>query len=199
MLLQGATAGDLQVTVQVAFPASAPAATQAGELLYLDDGDWLALGVSRSGAASFCPVAWEHAFPCQSATLPHASAFGRGMYLRIERQGSVFTGLISADGVGWTLVGSWRPVWPGAPSTGTATPTAATPSPTTSSVSPAPALAASQDVAPLAFTSIGLYAQNPPGGAPPASAGSTVGSASGWPAFLSFNVAALGAASSAVH
>jgi surface antigen len=184
MLLQGAPAGDLQITGRVALPAAAPASTQAGLLLYLDDGNWLALGVSRSGAAAFCPVAWDHAMPCQTLALPRAFSVSQGVYLRFERYGNIFSGLVSADGTNWRLVGAWRPSWSDAHPAGTPTPS---PSPTaTSGFSGAPSFPPDQDAAPLAFTSAGMYSDGP------GSAAATA-SASGWPLFLSFDVAVPGA------
>jgi hypothetical protein len=193
LLLEGAPAGDLQMTVQVTLPAFAAGTTQAGVVLYLDDGDWLSLGVGRSGGASFCPVAWGKTFPCQSIPVPGA-ALAHGVYLRVERYGSVFTGLVSADGVRWSLVGSWRPVWPQSSAAGTTAPTppnTASPSPTLAAAGgPAPTPAASPDVAPLAFTGAGLYAQSSADTALSASV-------SGWPTFLDFSLAAASGAGSA--
>lgn len=188
-MLQALGSGDGAIQARLRIPAGAAGTVVAGVMLYLDDGDSLALGVNAAGAVSLCPVAWNQARACLRGRLASVAAVRTGISLRISRTGDVFTGAASADGMIWQTVGVWQPPAPtvasGATTTG-ATPPATTPSATpTGTATQAGAQATSAlTVAPLAFTAAGLFAVD----TAPAGAASTTGipSAATSPAFLSF-------------
>jgi regulation of enolase protein 1 (concanavalin A-like superfamily) len=100
-LLQTALSGHFSLSVYVMPPARA--AGQAGLVLYTDDADWLSLLVNQSGRVSLCMEVWQQTIPCDSLQIA-GSSIGNGVWLRIERQGSEFTGAVSFDTV------TWRPV-----------------------------------------------------------------------------------------
>lgn len=171
LLVQGAPAGDLTLTARVWLPADPRTAPRAGLILYLDDANWLTLGVTPTGGVSLCALAWGEAAPCQQAPLPPGADLAHGVLLRLARQQSTFTGSVSADSSAWHVVGTWQP--PASAQTGMeATPAA---SPASPDVSALPALA------PLAFTSAGLFTQ---------AAGASVGDPRTWPRFGDFGLAA---------
>lgn len=175
-MLQAMGAGDGSVQTRLRLPAAAAAAAVAGLMLYLDDGDSLALGVTVAGDVSLCPVAWNQPRACQRARLAQPAAARSGVSLRISRAGGTFTGAVSPDGVTWQTVGTWQP--PAA--TGSSTPT--TPTAVASGTGQVGTAGSSTlTVAPLAFTTAGLFAVD-------ASAGATPGvpTAATSPAFLSF-------------
>ncbi len=192
-LLQSAQAGDAQMTVRLAMPAGASGDVKAGLMLYLDDGDWVMLLLDGAGHVSLCPAVWQVASPCQIKQVT-ASATQQGLYLRIVRQGTAFSGSFSLDGTTWQTIGQWVPAYVGdttdTTSTSNAAPTAM-PSPVataTAGMTPTPAAGATspqpQDlkVAPLAFGAWGLVAYS-------------TGDMSRWPTFSDFSSVVVPAAS----
>lgn len=196
-LLQSAQTGDAQMTVRLAMPARASSDVKAGLVLYLDDGDWVMLLLDGVGHVSLCPAAWQVAFPCQTKPV-NAIAMQQGLYLRIVRQGTAFSGSFSLDGASWQTIGQWVPVYAsastandtsGAIPTALPSPTATakagmTPTPMTSTSSTGAKPAQPQDlkVAPLAFGAWGVVAYS-------------TGDMSRWPTFSSFTSEPASAAS----
>jgi hypothetical protein len=165
LLLQAAPAGDLTVLARVMLPRAALSSVEAGILLYLDTGDSLALGVSRSGVVALCPVVWSQVVPCRRLRLARTAALYQGIDLRITRRGDTFTGTVSLDGGAWSMVGIWQP-----DASDTAT----------------PATESQPEAAPLAFTSVGLFAQDAAASDTPRA---SLGSPHLWPDFAEFAVA----------
>jgi CHAP domain len=179
MLLQSAPNGDAWFTVQVALPSGSHGGTEAGVLLYFDDANWLALGLHDADYVSMCPVAWGRAFPCLTTNVWRGSPSGR-QFLRLERQASTYTALMSADGSMWQRVGTWTAQWPD-PSDVSALPPASPLPSASASWEPVSPPATGDDAASLPFTVVGVYAQDSSGGHTPAQS-------QAWPTFLSFDV-----------
>lgn len=184
-LLQAAAPGDGTLTVHLAKPSTIPAEGSVGLVLYQDDGDWLTLTVDRAGVVRLCAMEQQKAQPCLTGKVNPAAS----VWLRIQRSGSSFTALTSADDATWTQVGQWTPnatdsktsaSAPAATPRAGATPASQASATATPQVSPtagADATTATTDsaVAPLAFTSWGVLAVGD-------------GNASGWPLVTDFTV-----------
>ncbi|MGZ3664255.1 MAG: CHAP domain-containing protein, partial [Ktedonobacterales bacterium] len=107
-LLQSAQTGDAQLTVRLVMPAHTSGDVKAGLVLYLDDGDWVMVLLDGSGHVSLCPAAWQVAFPCQTKQVTAAATY-QGIWLRVIRQSTAFTGSFSLDGTSWQAIGQWVP------------------------------------------------------------------------------------------
>lgn len=183
-LLQSAQTGDAQLTVRLAMPAHTSGDVKAGLVLYLDDGDWVMLLLDGSGHVSMCPAAWQVAFPCQTKQVT-TTATQQGLWLRVIRQSTAFSGSFSLDGTSWQTIGQWVPTYTGEPTANDTSGAApkATPSPTatakpgtTPALSPTTQQTSPQDlkVAPLAFGAWGVVAYS-------------TGDMSRWPTFSAFS------------
>lgn len=173
LLVQGALSGDLTLTARVLLPAGADATLRAGLILYLDDADWLTLGVTRAGDVSFCALTWGQAAPCPHFQLPRGADLTRGVLLRLVRQQATFSAMASLDGASWRAVGTWQPPAPAATATGATAP-----------AGPASSDASTPlEVAPLAFTSAGFFAQD-------TAPGTRTADQRAWPRFAEFDLAA---------
>lgn len=193
LLLQSAPAGDFSATTSLTLPVAAPASLQAGMIVYLDDGDWLTLGIDRTGTMTFCPVVWGHAYDCQSATLGAGDVAGRALHLQLTRAGDTFQGALSLDGVTWVSAGHIT-IAPDMRSDGAPVPS---PSPTSTPIAtatPQPAVPSLPATAPLAFTNIGLFSRS-------ASTDSAAPAldARAWPSFDTFMVTSSLAAIQPAH
>ncbi|HEX8036575.1 MAG TPA: hypothetical protein VF510_22145, partial [Ktedonobacterales bacterium] len=155
-----------------------------GLVLYLDDGDWVMVLLDGSGHVSLCPAAWQVASPCQTKQVT-AAATHQGVWLRVIRQTTAFSGSFSLDGTSWQAIGQWVPTYVGEPATSDTSgaapkvtpPPTATPKPGTTPVpSPAAQQTPPQDlkVAPLAFGAWGVVAYS-------------MGDSSLWPTFSAFS------------
>ena len=183
-LTQAASEGDMTLTAQVARPDTLHGEGSVGLVLYEDDGDWLTLMVDHTGKVSLCPMAQQEAVTCMTGK----AAANTAVWLRIARNASTFTALVSADGVSWQQVAQWTPtltgaVGPRAAQTPTPqTPASATPAKTTTatpqaSQTPGATATGATDpaAAPLAFSSWGVVAMGE-------------SNATGWPHITDFTV-----------
>jgi hypothetical protein len=174
LLLASAPAGDYAIGVDVSLPAALLPGTQAGIELYLDDGDWLTLGIAGNGTAALCAAAWHQAVPCTTQRVTWPSPTNHTVTLRVARTGDTFTGALSLDGTTWTTVGKWSPQ-----ALASVVPTrVSTSAPTVANRDPYAAAGAAPSqpaTAPLPFPCVGLFATTTSTG--------SLGTAAHWPVF----------------
>jgi regulation of enolase protein 1 (concanavalin A-like superfamily) len=151
-LLQSAPAGDATVSTTITMTPDAAASTQAGLVLYLDDGDWITLLTNRKGTVSFCAELAYQTSPCftqaaSNGTSPHS------ITVRISRTSANFTGSFSVDGAAWQTVGTWVPIAPSNPAAAGSTTGVPSLTPTATATS-----GTSQTllIAPISFSSCGV-------------------------------------------